>query len=249
MQQLNRKPFQGVLNVIKFNWHFYMLALCAIIFLLLVKSFLNSTFQVVINVVTWLAVASILISLIVTMYVYDYSNFYTFDWVNSLCLKKDSSIINIHAGFDETSEIIQHKFSPEIFNVFDFYDPGKHTEISIKRARKHRYIFPGTKPINTENPQFDLQKADYIFLLLAAHEIRNDVERITFFIKLKSLLNTDGKIIVAEHLRNIPNFIAYTIGALHFFSKRKWKYTFDRAGFTAASEIKLNSFITAFILN
>jgi hypothetical protein len=248
MQQLNRKPLQGVLNVIKFNWHFYVLALCAIISLLIVRIFLDPAFQATLTVMMFLAVASILISLVVTTYVYDYSNFYTLDWLNSLCLKKDNFIINIHAGFDETSEIIERKFSPKIFNVFDFYDSQKHTEVSIKRARKHGYIFPGTKSINTENPQFNLQKTDYIFLLLAAHEIRNDVERITFFVKLKSLLNTDGKIIVAEHLRNIPNFIAYNIGAFHFFSKYKWKNTFEQAGFNV-SEIKINPFIVGFILN
>ncbi|HEY2726849.1 MAG TPA: methyltransferase [Parafilimonas sp.] len=217
--------------------------------MLSIGSFLNPAFQIVITMVVVLTIASILISLAVTFYIYDYSSLYTLDWLNKLNIKKNSSIINIHAGFDETSESIQHKFSPKFFKIFDFYDPQKHTEISIKRARKRGYIFPGTKTIDTEKSQFNSQKVDYIFLLLAAHEIRNDGERITFFLKLQSLLNRDGKIIVAEHLRNIPNFFAYNIGTFHFFSKYKWKSTFEAAGFNTVSEIKINKFMTAFILN
>ena len=48
-----------------------------------------------------------------------------------------------------------------------------------------------------------------LFLLLAAHEIRNDEERVNFFKQLKNVLSPAGKIIVVEHQRDIYNFMAY----------------------------------------
>jgi hypothetical protein len=61
---------------------------------------------------------------------------------------------------------------------------------------------------------------DQIFVLLSAHEIRDRQERAIFFSRLKESLKSEGSIVVLEHLRDLPNFIAYTIGFFHFFSKK-----------------------------
>ena len=47
-----------------------------------------------------------------------------------------ANITNINAGFDETSYILDDKFPNATIKAFDFYDAEKHTEASIKRARK-----------------------------------------------------------------------------------------------------------------
>ncbi len=47
-------------------------------------------------------------------------------------------ILNINAGFDETSFIIKNNFPNADLNVFDFYDAEIHTEPAIVRARKVR---------------------------------------------------------------------------------------------------------------
>ena len=44
-------------------------------------------------------------------------------------------IVNIHAGFDETSVMLKEKFPACELIVFDFYDPAKHTEVSIQDGR------------------------------------------------------------------------------------------------------------------
>ncbi len=65
--------------------------------------------------------------------------------------------------------------------VFDFYDPHLHTEISIKRARKAYPAHPNTQSIQTSSIPLPNEVADSIFLVLAAHEIRNHAERARFF--------------------------------------------------------------------
>jgi hypothetical protein len=155
-------------------------------------------------------------------------------------------LVNINAGFDETSILLSAKFPAAELTVFDFYDPAKHTEISIERARKAYGPYPGTMNISTDN--IPLLNADLICMMLAAHEIRNREERIQFFSLLKERLNDHGQMLVLEHLRDLPNFMAYNIGFFHFFSKKEWRRTFTGAGFTIYKEIKVTPFLSAFIL-
>lgn len=195
-----------------------------------------------------LAAAGIIISLAVSWYIYDHSDLYSLNWLNILKISSNKQLVNINAGFDETSAVLAHKFPGSGLLVFDFYDPVKHTEISIERARKIYSAYPGTKTINTNNIPLKANSVDYIFLLFAAHEIRNDEERIEFFRQLGNTLRTGGKIIVTEHQRDIYNFIAYNIGFFHFFSASTWKQTFAKAGLHQETTFKLTAFITTFVL-
>ena len=50
------------------------------------------------------------ISLSVSYYIYDYSDLYTLKWLDFLNIKDNTTIVNINAGFDETSSILRDKF-------------------------------------------------------------------------------------------------------------------------------------------
>jgi len=243
-----RKPFQGVTNIIRFNWHFYLLSVIIILFLLAFASFINSKFRFVIFVLCALAVLVNLISLSVSFYIYDLSNLYSLHWLNKLIKNDVKSIANIHAGFDETSELLHKKYPNATLHVFDFYDEKKHTEVSIKRARKAYPAFRNTKQVSTSSLPLPNNSVDVAFLIFAAHEIRNDIERIIFFKELRRILKDDGKIIVTEHLRNVPNFLAYNIGFFHFLPKLTWFKTFDSAGMKIDDKIKITPFISIYIL-
>ena len=86
--------------------------------------------------------------------------------------------------------------------------------------------FPGTRSINTSNIPLPEDSADKIFVTLSAHEIATDDERIAFFTALKRSLKPAGQIVVTEHLRDLPNFLAYTIGFFHFLSLKRGKRPF-----------------------
>ena len=157
-------------------------------------------------------------------------------------------MINIHPGFDESSAILQKEFKGAALRVYDFYDPAKHREISIKRARKKFPPFPGTERITTSDFPKQNKPADLICLFLSAHEIRDEAERIQFFIQLKRNLSAEGQIVLVEHLRNLPNFLAYTLGAFHFHSRSTWQHCFDEAGLTIVGEQQFTPFITIIYL-
>jgi hypothetical protein len=103
MERVNRKPFQGVANIIRFNWHYYVLALTIISILGFSAPILPDSLHIFVTCVIVLTVSSITLSLLVSYYIYDYSNLYTLDWLNELNISPHQQLINIHAGFDESS--------------------------------------------------------------------------------------------------------------------------------------------------
>ena len=58
---------------------------------------------------------------------YDFSGYYDFYWLQTLGLidAKPKHIVNINAGFDETSFILKNNFPEADIKVFDFYNPKK----------------------------------------------------------------------------------------------------------------------------
>jgi SAM-dependent methyltransferase len=242
-----RKPFQGVLNIIRFNWHFYIMAIGLAMLLLLLAGNVGATLQAYVYLAAVLVIGTTMISLLVSLYVYDLSGLYGFKWIEAQ--QSERLIVNINAGFDETSALLQSKFKQAELIALDFYDPAKHTEVSIKRARRAYLPFPNTRQTETHDLPLSGNAADKIFVILAAHEIRNELERARFFKELSRVLKPSGQLYVTEHLRDVPNFMAYNIGFLHFFSRACWLRTFASANFTLRQEIKLTPFISTFILD
>lgn len=242
--EIKRKPIQGVTNIIRFNWHFYFMVLVIFVGLLLIKNQFPQPIQTLLNIGIAIAIFTLLVSLFVSFYIYDLSGLYQLKWIENINNKK---VLNINAGFDETSEIISNRFPQTNLVICDFYNPVKHTEISIKRARRAYPPNPKTISVTTDKLPFSENTFDKSFAILSAHEIRDENERIQFFKELNRI--TKGQIFVTEHLRDFNNFIAYTIGFFHFHSRNTWLKTFKEAGLIVTQEIKTTPFITTFVLN
>lgn len=242
-----RKPLQGTINIIRFNWHFYLLALMTVILLLAAAEYfpLIALFGYAAAILVLLLILS---SLAVSCFVYDLSGLYSLHWLDHLSPNKNDMIVNINAGFDETSEILKARLPHRRFYLFDFYDPAKHTEVSIKRARKMYPPPDGTQMIRTSSIPLEDNSADKVFVIFAAHEIRDTREKILFFKELKRVLKPGGKILVTEHLRDLPNYLAYHIGSFHFYPLQSWKNLFGEAGLEISGRFKTTPFITTFML-
>lgn len=241
-----RTPYQGVLNIVRFNWHYYILSILVLIFIISFQNYLIPNSLFISKILGIGIVLPIAISLLISYYVYDYSNWLEFKWLEELKVGNNQTILNINAGFDETSEILQQKFPYAEFLIFDFYDPAKHTEVSIKRARKAYPLASNANQVKTNHLPLQNGYIDTIFVLFSAHEIRDKTERIAFFKELKRSLNDKGEIIVVEHLRDWANFLAFNIGFFHFYTKKLWRNTIHDAGLKIENEIKITPFVSAF---
>ena len=186
--------------------------------------------------------------LIVSAYVYDFSGYYDFHWIDPFIEDKDQikRIVNVNAGFDETSFIIHDLLPDAALSVFDFYNPIRHTEPAIKRARKVTMIYPNTKQIASNAIPLDSATVDMVFLLSAVHEIRSHEEKVLFLKECYRICRPGSQVIMVEHLRDIPNFLAFTIGFTHFFSRTIWKAAFEQAGFVNFQETKFTLFMSIF---
>ncbi|MES2997325.1 MAG: methyltransferase domain-containing protein [Verrucomicrobiota bacterium] len=244
---MKRTPLQGLLTVVRFNWHFFAIAAGIIVAFALAGWFLPSPFSWLAWLLAGLAVAGILIPLAATAYAYDFSAFYNFLWLDPW-MENTASAANIHAGFDETTALFRVRYSAA-WHVFDFYDPAKHTEVSIRRARASATPDPQTITIFTNHIPLPDQSLDRALLILAAHEIRDSRERAEFFGELRRVVKPGGTIIVAEHLRDAANVLAYGPGAWHFHTRAAWCQTFSAGGWRIADERKANALLTTFLLS
>ena len=244
-----RKPLQGLRNIIRFNWHFYALAFGLALAVGVAAAMLPAPLSYIGCAGLGLIVAPTLISLAVSTYVYDYAGLYELGWLPARITPEPGiKLLTISAGFDEITPLLAQRWPAEQLLAVDFYDPTRHTEVSIKRARQAYPPVPGTKQVSTNALPLATHSADYALAFLAAHEVRDPAERAAFFREIGRVLKPTGEIIVVEHLRDTANFLAYTIGFFHFHSRRAWLATFRAAGLQVAQEIKITPFLTAFIL-
>lgn len=243
-----RGRFTGLSNIIRFNWHFFFIALAAA-GLSLVGAIAASG---VLGVALWVATLGItlttLVSLAVSWYVYDCSNLYSFPWLKESAAPPEGAILNIHAGFDESSRPIQQIFPKAKLQVYDFYNPAQHTEISIRRARRWSVPYPGTVAVSTTALPAEVDSFDRVLIIFAAHEIRDNDERVLFFKEVARVARPGAPIHVVEHLRDWPNFLAYSVGSLHFLSSQTWLDTFQAAGLTLESTRRINPFVICYQL-
>jgi ubiquinone/menaquinone biosynthesis C-methylase UbiE len=245
--EIKRRKLQGVLNILSFNRHFYVIGLIVLAIIIAVLALLNVPIFW-----TWIIVSAFLLGLImpliVSAYVYDFSGYYDFNWLKTLNLidSKPKNIVNINAGFDETSFILKNNFPESDLKVYDFYNAEQHTEPAIIRARKVSLVYPNTMQIISDKIPLNDQSIDLIFLLSAVHEIRSHEEKVVFLKECHRICKPDGKVITVEHLRDIPNFFAFSIGFTHFFSRKAWQKAFSDAGFSTFKESKFTPFMSIF---
>lgn len=246
--EIKRKKFQGVLNILSFNRHFYIFGIAVLALIIISHQIFKWS-----DILYWIIVISFLYGLImpllVSAYVYDFSGYYNFKWLKKCKIDESEvkQILNINAGFDETSFIIKNNFPNADLNVFDFYDAKRHTEPAIIRARKVSMVYPTTQQMKSNSMEMSDHSVDLIFLLSAVHEIRSNEEKIQFLKECHRVCKPNGKVIMVEHLRDLPNFFAFSVGFTHFFSKKIWKNAFKNSGFTTFEEVKFTPFMSIFI--
>jgi len=243
---MRRTPYQGVTNIIRFNPNFFIAAI-AVSIITIVAIMLTTGWPAIILSLGLVSVITFLVlSLTASHWIYDRSNLYKTPWLDGI--RPGSTLLNINAGFDETTPIIISKFPDTHIRVIDFYDPEKHTEPSIARARKAYPPVGHTESVTNGILPAENKSISHITTILSLHEIRAHEERVCILNELHRILEDNGRLYITEHLRDIFNFSVYSIGVLHFHSKKTWIKSFEESGFQIESIHKTTPFISTFIL-
>jgi SAM-dependent methyltransferase len=187
-------------------------------------------------------------SLLVSHYVYDRSPLYDLNWVRRELPKAPQRWINVHAGVDETSQLLAQMFPTAVGEILDIHDPEEMTEASIRRAHRTHRSLMRSKPADWRALPIADDTVDAAFLFFVAHEFRRDEARTQLFRELARVLRSDGELTVVEHLRDCANFLAFGPGFLHFFSRSLWLWTAGAAGLQVRAEKSITPFVRVFIL-
>jgi SAM-dependent methyltransferase len=243
-----RGRFQGVGEVFRFNWPRYLVAavvICGSLFalqILRLPSPLRMGCYFGIGLVAWWSTAS----LVASYWVYDGSSLMQWEWIKRELPTPPNRWLNIHAGLDESTPQFR-EFWPNAFGqTVDIFAPTEMTERSIARARANA---TAQSPIvKYDSLPYGQKEFDSVFILFAAHELRQPVARRAFFNEVRRILAPAGRAVLVEHLRDAANFSIYGPGFLHFHLKKTWLADLAAANLEVHREFPFTPFVRVFIL-
>ena len=242
--------FSGVLKIVRFNIHFYLLSLVGFVLVagVLALSLLPLWLERLIFLGAVVMAFWTLSSLLVSWYVYDFAGVTRWAWLRTQIQEQPRTWVNIHAGLDESTTALKRLFPASQGSVIDIYDPAEMTEPSIARARR---MYPATEPFvvgTFDHLPLPTGDQDEVFLLFAAHEVRAPERRSQLLRESSRFLNAGGQVLLVEHLRDWPNFLAFGPGFLHFHSERTWRKNIQEAGLKVERENTITPFVHCFFL-
>lgn len=240
----------GLRQIVRFNWPFYALAAA---FTVSAPWLARACPRGLVSDLLWqsgvaLASAWMFGSLAASWIVYDRSPLMAGAWIPPALGFRPDSWVNIHAGLDEWTPILRRVLGGARGRVLDIFDAAEMTEPSIARARRLARSTGRSEPADFRRLPLPASSIDAAFLLLSAHELRTDSARRALFEEIHRVLSRGGRAIVAEHLRDGPNAMAFGPGALHFHSRRTWTRSFEGTGFAIHREFSITPFVRIFVI-
>lgn len=251
-----RRVLHGLRQIVRYNWPQYVVgAVCVLAgILLLVVVTLPTWLWWLISIGIGLACWWLLGSLVASYWIYDLSPLTRWKWlerwlpVSAHDESRPLHLLNIHSGFDDTTLILRALFPRATVRVVDLYDPEVMTEPSIHRAREASPPVDGTEPGTAQQLPAQDQSTDAVLLLLAAHELRQPAEREALFGEVCRVLPEGGRVVLAEHARDVCNFLAFGPGFWHFLPYGEWLRLAQVAGFQVVHQGRITPFIRTLVL-
>lgn len=244
-----RGRWQGMEQILRYNLPMYAWALGAAVFAaagartLPLAAPLSSALLAFAALVVLSSAASLLVS----HYVYDRSELFRWDWLAARVAPPARWTV-IHAGLDEVSPALRARYPDAEGEVLDIYDPREMTEPAILRARRSTPPPEPARPSSPDRLPVADAASDLVMLFFAAHELRQARARDDLFAEVRRVLRADGRVVVVEHLRDVPNALAFGPGVFHFLPRREWLRVARGSGLVVRDEARITPFVRAFFL-
>jgi SAM-dependent methyltransferase len=239
----------GLKQIVRFNWPYYAIAAAVIVPAPLIVPQLpgGRPIHTILYAGMGLAAFWMIGSLAASWWVYDQSSLMTGNWIREALGYRPRTWLNIHAGLDELSPILRARLRNSRGRVLDIFNASMMTEPSIARARE---ASPGDNCDSVDFRHLPVPTAtmDTVFLLLSAHELRSHEARCALFREIHRVLAPHGCVLIAEHLRDGANLLAFGPGAFHFHSRRTWTRCFEQTRFGVFDEFSITPFVRVFVL-
>ena len=244
-----RRRAEGVRRVVAFNWPKLVFGAAAAVAAGAVAATTASPVLRGLATLTATGTAWFLASsLVVSWWVYDRSELHDWRWLAPLLPAARPRWALVHAGFDEAGPSLPAALGTPAA-VVDLAPWLSRTSPSNVRAQR-RHPAPSTLAAGGGSTPLPLPAAscDVVLLAFSAHEVRDRQQRETLFEDLRRVLRPAGRVVLVEHLRDLPNLAAFGPGALHFQSRREWQRLARRSGLSIVHEVTMTSFVRGFAL-
>lgn len=244
---MSARRFQGVTQILRFNWHWYALALAVNaaawgFFRLGPYPLLGKGMALAAGFGT----AWMILSLLVSYAVYDLSGLREGRWLGALGAISPRRVVVLHTGHDEASGPARLRWSGADLQVFDLFDERRPAEVSLLRARAAAPSRAPSAPVGAL--PLPSGSVDLVCGVFSLHELRHPEDRATLFREIRRVLNHEGALVLVEHLRDPWNVLAYGPGGFHFLSRRTWNRAFAQGGLQIKAERPYTPFVRLFLL-
>lgn len=235
---LSNRQYSGTVSTLLYNWPIFAGALFFGLVALIVSSVVPSPWSWLF-LTSGLGVLILALSILVTTFVvYDWGEKHEYDRLAELGqVNQANVVIDITCGKLRGSRgMLPHHRQGHYF-VIDIYDSQKMTDAALRRARDmepplmtDRRIYRQTgQPNRIPVPH---QWADVVYCSFSLHELRDSRDRAALFAEFARVLKPDGRLLIAEHGRDLFNFLAFGPGVLSFFPPATWHQHITQAGLT-----------------
>lgn len=180
-------------------------------------------------------------------WVFDRSGITRWRWLPGVLPATVEEWVNITTGFDDTSWALVSLLAPATGRSIDLFDRAAEHDGPILRARSLRPPPPQSLQLSAAPLPLASSSVDAVFLLMAAHELRNRSARLELFAEIGRILRPAGRLVVVEHLRDVPNVLAFGPGALHFYSAGTWIEDGQAAALRLVERRRFAPFVSAFV--
>ena len=239
--------YDGMLQILRYNLPMYLAALAGCLAVALAVALLPLPRPLAVLASLGATGAFLLsaASLLASHYVYDLSPLSSWSWIAGLFSAPPRRWASLHAGLDETFGALERLF-PDGGTTLDIYDPKEMTEPSIVRAR--RIALAAATPADFRALPFADGSLDAVFLIFAAHELRQPESRLRFFREIARSLAPGGRVVLVEHLRDLANLLVFGPGFVHFLARREWLRLARESGLAVRSESRITPFVMILVL-
>ena len=246
---LSSRQYSGTVSTLLYNWPIFAGALFFGIVTITAGIWLPTLWSWFFFISGSSVLALAVSILLTTFFVYDWGHKHEYDRLAELGdVAGANVVIDITCGKRRGSRgLLPHHQQGHYF-VIDIFEPKKMTDPALQRARElepplisDRRIYQ--RPGQASRLPVPHKWADVIFCDFSLHEIQDTEDRQAIFAEFTRVLKPNGRLLIAEHGRDLLNLLAFGPGAFSFFSPATWSKHITDAGLVIEHHERWRSFV------